>query len=557
MCTKEIPVLWLSYRDQTPAKGYWDQGLLMKLFSGGVWKSANGFSFKEYFSFADLPLGGAIIVLPASVHNTLEYIDKLNEDMKCLQWVLLILGEDEGGVFRVELVNHPNIKIWVMNPRVGKHDRFSSIGNYWPTDTQSIITDHKHEYDNKLHDWFFAGQVNHSRRKDCVNELRKLQNGYLVETGGFTQGLDRKDYIKNIVASKVVPCPSGVLTPDSFRLFETLEAGSIPVADVQSPRSDYLPGYWELLFGADNVKFPTLSNWSEFPAILGSLLSDWAHKSNEIYSWWQGEKRNLTLRLENDILYISGIARSRSMQNTISVIIPTSPISIHPDTSCLEYTIKSIRDQPELVDCEIVIMFDGVRKAQQHYYANYQEYIRQVLWKCNFEWKNVLPVVFSEHSHQVKMTRDTLEKSIKTPYILFVEHDTPIANYIPFREIVDSMKENKFDLVRLLHESEILACHQHLMLDNEPKDFSGVPLVRTIQWSQRPHIANVEFYKGILKNYFTQNARSMIEDKMHGIVQSFPSRFTIAIYAPPGDKKRSYHTDTRGYDSKFESEMIF
>jgi hypothetical protein len=33
-------------------------------------------------------------------------------------------------------------------------------------------------------DWFFAGQVNHDSRRECVETLRGLSDGKLVETGG-------------------------------------------------------------------------------------------------------------------------------------------------------------------------------------------------------------------------------------------------------------------------------------------------------------------------------------------------------------------------------------
>lgn len=246
--------------------------------------------------------------------------------------------------------------------------------------------------------------------------------------------------------------------------------------------------------------------------------------------------------------------------DAITVLVPTSPISSHPDTSIIEETIKSVRDR--LPTAEIIIMIDGVRTEQEHYQANYQEYIRRLLHLCNDQWTNVLPLIFDEHNHQASMTRIAL-KEVKTLCVMFVEHDTPLCEDIPFGHISQSIFDGTANVVRLNHEASILPDHKHMMLDDSSVIQNGIPLVRTAQWSQRPHIASTEFYKWILDTYFTSSSRTMIEDKMHSVLHTAYitrglagwNKFKVWLYTPEGDQKRSYNLDGRKSDPKFD--MVF
>ncbi|KAI9333268.1 hypothetical protein BDR26DRAFT_1010216 [Obelidium mucronatum] len=54
------------------------------------------------------------------------------------------------------------------------------------------------------------------------------------------------------------------------------------------------------------------------------------------------------------------------MKNSISVLITASPIPSHPSPIVLQTVIQSIRDHcPSLLDCHIVLIFDGCRVAEK------------------------------------------------------------------------------------------------------------------------------------------------------------------------------------------------
>lgn len=247
----------------------------------------------------------------------------------------------------------------------------------------------------------------------------------------------------------------------------------------------------------------------------------------------------------------------RRASANITVLIPTSSIPSHPDTRIIEETINSVRTH--LPYSEIILMIDGIRTEQNQRTDQYNEYIRRLLHIANKQ--KCYPLIFDEHQHQANMTREAL-KHVTTPLILFVEHDTPITpdREIPFQSIANSILSGQADLVRLHHEALILDVHKYLMFDLLPVEICGIPMMRTQQWSQRPHVTSVAFYKRILSDYFNPGMKTMIEDKMYGVVEQACKdglmgwyNFRLWIYTPDGDIKRSYHTDGREGEPKYES----
>ena len=55
---------------------------------------------------------------------------------------------------------------------------------------------------------------------------------YFVKfTDGFSQGLDTDEYFELLNNSKLCLCPQGAHSPETFRLFEALSVGTIPIVD--------------------------------------------------------------------------------------------------------------------------------------------------------------------------------------------------------------------------------------------------------------------------------------------------------------------------------------
>jgi hypothetical protein len=237
----------------------------------------------------------------------------------------------------------------------------------------------------------------------------------------------------------------------------------------------------------------------------------------------------------------------------VTVIVATSVIPSHPKTDMIDETIKSVR--VHFPDNEIIMQIDGLREEQKHRKADYNEYKNRILWKCLHEYKNVLPIIFEEHSHQTTMMRKSINE-IQTSLLLYVEGDAPLTPDMPidWDKCLDLIEYEKANTIRFHHESIIPESHNHLMIGFEDG------FMKTSQWSQRPHLSRVSYYRDIVLPF--SDEKTFIEDKFHGKVQDdiFPynvfsqegwDKHKLWIYHPEGNIKRSYHLDGRDGTQKF------
>jgi hypothetical protein len=243
-------------------------------------------------------------------------------------------------------------------------------------------------------------------------------------------------------------------------------------------------------------------------------------------------------------------------KNDVTIILATSVLPSHPSTKMIDETIKSVR--VHFPTNEIIMQIDGLRKEQSDRRKDYDEYKNRILWKCLHEYKNVVPIIFDEHSHQSTMMRNTIDL-IQTSLILYVEADAPLTidQPIDWQKCLDLIEYEKANTIRFHFETSIPEPHQHLMLGLEDG------FMKTSQWSQRPHLTRVKYYKKIVLP--SCKDKFFIEDTFHGKVQDDISPYgyfnedgwnthKLWIYHPKGSIKRSYHLDGREGGRKFTSD---
>ncbi len=564
-------IAWQSYKKETPNRGYWDMQMIEDIFSRQTWTPVNANEFEHVDSLQDVPRSadGCIVVLAARHHAHEQWTDKLNDDCTRFKWVIFMFVGDEESTFPVWRIKHPNKRIWLMMPR-DQQDMHKMVDvrllNGYPTDMRKFAGKYRDKELAKPLDWFFSGQDTHERRHLFVEVARAIggscnedatSGGVLIPTPGFTQGLEHDKYYEIMSSAKIVPCPSGAEAQDSFRFCEALESGCIPIAD-NLARSAAPPGYWNYVFNDANLPFPIIEEWRAFPTVLLETLKDWKATANRIGSWWLTYKKDLAYRLEQNINTLRGVTPDGvGMKDKITVIISSSPIPSHPSPRMIAETIASVR--AHLPDCEILIMQDGIRPEQEHMRAAYDAYKQELLFLCRNEYHNVLPIFFDEFLHQAEMTRRTLDK-IKTPMLLFLEHDTPLCDdaVIEWDGIAQTLESGWTDLMRFHHIDSpfIHPEHMDLAIDKDRQDVCGIQAVRTRQYSQRPHVATVDLYRRMLST-FSENCRTFIEDHVYG--QFYPDKtpFKLAVYTPEGPIKRSRDLNGREGGPKYDDRLVF
>lgn len=299
----QINVVWLSYhKPDIIARGYWDQGLLEDIFKLEDYEYIHRDDtdwVDESVPFEQRP--GAVVIINGRTH--IEDTDKINRDIAKLRWVLFIDTGDEEATFPWREVKHPLMRVWMMLPRMNQHDdtHFKLPNGYRPT-TREVLKDLPAQ--QRDIPYMFAGQVNHARREECVAVAKQFQTVYpnsVVVTGDRfgAELIDYKGYMQALARTKIALCPSGIESPDNFRLYEALEAGCLPVVDAFSTRNQS-HGFWRYLFG-DDIPFPIVSYWDKLPDMLPQLLAEWPERAAKCYAWWQQRKRALRFQLVDDI----------------------------------------------------------------------------------------------------------------------------------------------------------------------------------------------------------------------------------------------------------------
>ena len=148
------------------------------------------------------------------------------------------------------------------------------------------------------------------------------------------------------------------------------------------------------------------------------------------------------------------------------------------------------------------------------------------------------------------MTMRTLPL-VTTPLLLFLEADTPLLERpIDWAMLKNAITSGETNHIRFHLDEQIHPDHQFLM------DGKLTPnLIKTRQWSQRPHLSSTAWYKSVLNSIFTPESRCFIEDRVYTFVAHSPwESYRLTIYDPEGtgqNMKRSGNLDGRGAEQKY------
>ena len=90
---------------------------------------------------------------------------------------------------------------------------------------------------------------------------------------------------KILASTEFIPCPNGFVHPETYRIYEALECGCIPVVE-----NAYK--YYDRLF--PNNPFLKVDIWIEAKEIIKKWRDDQIQKKrDECKMWWNGYKKQL------------------------------------------------------------------------------------------------------------------------------------------------------------------------------------------------------------------------------------------------------------------------
>ncbi len=150
--------------------------------------------------------------------------------------------------------------------------------------------------------WAFMGTLWSSGSRSLAASLflRALPQGCFHGGHRFAQGLPLSLYRHNLLASAFALCPEGDRHLDTFRLYESLQAGCIPVLVDQGEVAKSLLG--------DLAPFPVFSTWTEALNWVQGLLREpqcLDLTQRTVIEWWRLRRASLALAMRHTLLHDS------------------------------------------------------------------------------------------------------------------------------------------------------------------------------------------------------------------------------------------------------------
>ena len=220
-----------------------------------------------------------LIIIDSAVEEKVELYTKLNAI--CSKIFLFHLG-DEFGFHNLSTIYNNCSYIWrtFCSTRYFVNDKVKCI----PIGYKSGILDR--EKNSRKYKWTFTGTPHKSSRHDLLFQFSDIKPFFCHKTEKFNVKIISVDEMSEILSStEFIPCPSGFFHPETYRLYEALECGCIPIVE-------NIYQYYDRLF-PDNP-FIKIDKWSDAKPIIKAWGKDQIRKKREeCRIWWTEEKNKI------------------------------------------------------------------------------------------------------------------------------------------------------------------------------------------------------------------------------------------------------------------------
>ena len=223
--------------------------------------------------------GDILIIIDSSIEEKSEFYTKLN--LICSKIFLFHVG-DEFGFYNLAPVYNVCNHIWrsFCSSKYFNNKKVKCI----PLGYKSGVA-HKRK-SNRKYKWAFTGTPHKSSRHDLLFQFSNIKPFFCHKTEKF----DRKNISVNemseiLSSTEFIPCPYGFFHPDSYRVYEALECGCIPIVE-----NAYQ--YYDRLY--PNNPFIKIDKWQDAKSIMQGWNNDQIKKKGEECSiWWDKQKNSI------------------------------------------------------------------------------------------------------------------------------------------------------------------------------------------------------------------------------------------------------------------------
>jgi len=158
-----------------------------------------------------------------------------------------------------------------------------------------FINKNKNFLETKEYEFVFIGQPK-SDRQELLSVMESMENVFIHKTNSWncSTSLTQDECISIYRKTKFVPCPMGWVHPDSFRLMECLESGSIPILKNYN-NLEYFTKVW------GDSPLPVVNSWDEITNYYKMNEEDFLKLKTLVFNWYKEFKIQLTLKVKNNL----------------------------------------------------------------------------------------------------------------------------------------------------------------------------------------------------------------------------------------------------------------
>lgn len=277
-----VNIVW-----QIDPKTYWEGDWVTELLNG-MDLNLNMIDDGQFKVFVD----NSIVVVTTAPQNS-AYFKKLRA-MKYKYGIILV--GDEKYDKPTDFYQHAQFvfrNYWHKKFSAQKNVYFIPLGyktGFWKHCSREVK-----KAQDRTYIWSFAGQLTGKpTRTAMIQAMRHIPHHYVHETFIWDDknSLPVDQYQNMLLDSIFAPSPIGWWNLDSFRVYEALECGCIPIVEKQPI------DYFTLYFG--NHPFIAVDTWNQVPDVINKLIADPVRLEqyrNACHEWWLQYKNALKQQL--------------------------------------------------------------------------------------------------------------------------------------------------------------------------------------------------------------------------------------------------------------------
>ena len=220
-----------------------------------------------------------LIIVDSNLEEKAELYNKLK--LICSKIFLFHLGDESGAYDLSQIYKNCNY-IWrtFCSNKYFENNRVTCI----PIGYKSGVLDKKRN--NRKYKWTFVGTPHKSSRHDLLFQFSDIKPFFCHRTEKFDKKIISVEEMSEALSlTEFMPCPNGFVHPETYRVYESLECGCIPIVE-----NAYQ--YYDRLF--PHNPFIKVDKWMEArPIIKGWNNDQIKQKKEECKIWWNEYKDKL------------------------------------------------------------------------------------------------------------------------------------------------------------------------------------------------------------------------------------------------------------------------